>query len=85
MNPGFDAEFSAMTSEIPNDEAVLSDARSLALLLINRFGERAVSHASHQSLKASWRGDSQSAAQWRRVAEVTEFLLRSEVETVDAR
>jgi hypothetical protein len=54
------------------------DARSFALVLIGRFGERAISYATHQSLKAGARGDARNEARWRWIAEVTRTLLRSE-------
>ncbi len=60
------------------------DARSLALLLINRFGERAVSYTAHQSLKAKARGDVLNAVRWRRIGEVTRILLRSDVDSAVA-
>ncbi|MGO8918139.1 MAG: hypothetical protein ACLQJR_19735 [Stellaceae bacterium] len=54
------------------------DARSLARLLIDRFGERAVSYADHQSLKARSRGDQREAERWRWIAEVTRETLRAD-------
>ena len=55
------------------------DARSLAHLLIDRFGERAVSYAVHQSLKAGARGDPAEAARWRWIAEITRDALRIDI------
>jgi hypothetical protein len=55
------------------------DARSFALLLIDRFGERAVSFATYQSLKAISSGDTQNASRWRWMAEVTREVLRTDV------
>jgi hypothetical protein len=52
------------------------DARSLARLLIDRFGERAASYAVHQALKAHSRGDPAEAARWRWIAEITREALR---------
>jgi hypothetical protein len=63
-----------------NRQAAPRDARSFALLLIDHFGERAVSYALHQALKADARGDARNAARWRWAAEVTRDVLRSEVE-----
>lgn len=54
------------------------DARSFALVLISRFGERAISYAVHQSLKASSRGDARNAARWRWMAEITRNVLHSD-------
>jgi hypothetical protein len=54
------------------------DARSFALVLIGRFGERAMSYATHQSLKAGARGDARNAARWRWIAEITRNVLRSD-------
>ncbi|HXZ00178.1 MAG TPA: hypothetical protein VEI03_09270 [Stellaceae bacterium] len=56
------------------------DARSLARLLIDRFGERAASYAVHQSLKALSRGDQREAARWRWIAEVTRDTLRFDLD-----
>lgn len=56
------------------------DARSLARLLIDRFGERAASYAVHQSLKALSRGDQREAARWRWVAEITRETLRFDLD-----
>jgi hypothetical protein len=56
------------------------DARSLARLLIDRFGERAASYAVHQSLKALSRGDQREAARWRWVAEITRDTLRFDLD-----
>lgn len=61
-----------------NQPAKPRDARSFALVLIARFGERAISYALHQSLKASARGDGRNAARWRWIAEITRSVLRSE-------
>jgi hypothetical protein len=63
---------------------VPTDARSFALMLIDRLGERAVSYASHQCLRARSRGDLLNAARWQRMAEITADLLRSEIDSVDA-
>lgn len=54
------------------------DARSFALLLIGQFGERAISYAAHQALKARARGDVRNAGRWRWMAEVTRLVLRSD-------
>jgi hypothetical protein len=63
-----------------NRQTAAWDARSFALTLIDHFGERAVSYAAHQSLKANSRGDTRNAARWRWVAEVTRDVLRSDIE-----
>jgi hypothetical protein len=68
-----------MTHSIPRPENRIpapQDARSLAHLLIDRFGERAASYAVHQSLKARSRGDPAEAARWRWIAEITREALR---------
>jgi hypothetical protein len=68
-----------MTHSIPHaEDRILApqDARSLAHLLIDRFGERAASYAVHQSLKAHARGDPAEAARWRWIAEITREALR---------
>jgi hypothetical protein len=54
------------------------DAQAFARLLIDRFGERAASHATHQSLKAQSRGDPREAARWRWIAEFTREMLRTD-------
>ena len=63
-----------------NQQATPRDPRSLALLLIDHFGERAVSYAVHQSLKASVRGEPKKAAGWRWIAEITRDVLRSDID-----
>jgi hypothetical protein len=68
-----------------DQQARPKDARGLALLLIDRFGERAVSYAAHQSLKARSQGDARNAARWRSIADLALRLLRSDLdETADA-
>jgi hypothetical protein len=52
------------------------DAQAFARLLIDHFGERAASHATHQALKAQSRGDPREAARWRWIAEITREMLR---------
>jgi hypothetical protein len=59
------------------------DAHSLARLLIDRFGERAVSYAIHQALKAGASGDPANAARWRRIAELTGEALRADLDALD--
>jgi hypothetical protein len=59
------------------------DANSLARLLIDRFGERAVSYATHQALKAAAGGDPVNAARWRRIAEVTRDALQADLDALD--
>jgi len=56
------------------------DARSLARLLIERFGERAASYAIHQSLKALSRGDPREAGRWRWIADITRETLRADID-----
>ena len=68
---------------MPSQRALPTDARTFALLLIDHFGERAVSYALHQSLKATSRGDRSNATRWRWMAEVTQFVLHSD-DTADA-
>jgi hypothetical protein len=63
-----------MTSELRR----AFDARTIATLLISRFGEQAYAHASHQALKARERGDRQLMEGWRWVAGAVAALLRSE-------
>jgi hypothetical protein len=59
-------------AEPPAEQALPPrDPRSLALLLIDRFGERAGSYATHQALKALSRGNEREAARWRWIAEIT--------------
>lgn len=56
------------------------DARGLACLLIDRFGERAGCYAMHQAVKAQSRGDEREAARWRWIAEVTRDTLRFDLD-----
>jgi hypothetical protein len=70
-------------SHSPKSEKTLQppqNARSLACLLIERFGERAGAYAMHQSLKALARGDQREAARWRWISEVTHETLRFDVD-----
>jgi hypothetical protein len=72
-----------MTHSIPGAENSVQepqDPRSLAHLLIDRFGERATSYAIHQSLKAHSRGDPREAARWRWIAEITGEALRLDLD-----
>jgi hypothetical protein len=59
------------------------DAHSLVRLLIDRFGERAVSYCTYQALKATANGDPANAERWRRIAEVTREALRGDLDALD--
>ena len=50
----------------------------LASLLISRFGERATSFASHQALKARQSGELRRMEAWRRIADATAAVWRTE-------
>lgn len=65
--------------------AIPRDARSLARLLIDTFGERGPAYAVHQSLKARSRGDLREAARWRWIAEVTRETLRLDIDAMAER
>jgi hypothetical protein len=54
------------------------DIRSIAKLLISRYGEQAMSYASHQSLLARERGDRRLMEAWRWIAGAVREVLRSE-------
>ncbi len=49
----------------------------LADLLIERYGERAASHARYQSLKAAQRGEQRKMEAWRWIADAIEQLWRA--------
>jgi hypothetical protein len=72
--PGPDKTPSVPTVQPPRD------ARGLACLLIDRFGERAGCYAMHQAVKALSRGDKREAARWRWIAEVTRDTLRFDLD-----
>lgn len=66
---------------LPDDKPQIpQDARALAYLLIDRFGERAASYAVHQALKAQARGNPREAARWRWIAEITDETLRCDLD-----
>ena len=50
----------------------------LAQLLIERYGERAASHATHQSLKAAQRRETRAMEAWRWIAATVEQIWRTE-------
>jgi len=50
----------------------------LAQLLIARYGERAASHARHQSLKAAYRREQRATDAWRWIADAVEQIWRAE-------
>lgn len=54
------------------------DARAIAKLLISRYGEQAVSYASHQALQARERGDTRMMEAWRWIAGAVNEVLRAE-------
>jgi len=68
------------TAPVNSEAQASAEFRAFALALVSRFGERAVSYATHQSLKAISSGDSLNASRWRRMAEVTREILRSETD-----
>jgi hypothetical protein len=55
-----------------------SVVNELAQLLIARYGERAASHAKHQSLKAAWRQEARATEAWRWIAVAVEEIWRTE-------
>jgi hypothetical protein len=57
-----------MTTSTERDREI----HDLAELLIARYGERAASFATHQSLKAGHRGEQRMMEAWRSIADVTE-------------
>ena len=50
----------------------------LASLLIARYGERAASHAKHQSLKAAHRDEQRTMEAWLWIADAVEQVWRAE-------
>ncbi len=56
----------------------VSEIEELASLLILRFGERAVSYASHQALKARHSGEMRRMEAWRRIADAAAQVWRTE-------
>ena len=63
-----------MSAVIENDSVV----NEIALLLIERYGERAASHAQHQSLKAARRHETRAMEAWRWIAVAVEQIWRTE-------
>jgi hypothetical protein len=63
-----------MTVWIEHDGVV----RELADLLIARYGERAASHAKHQSLKAAQRDEHRTREAWCWIADAVEQVWRAE-------
>jgi hypothetical protein len=54
------------------------DVRALAEILIGRYGERAMSYASHQALKAKDRGEPRVMEAWRWIGTAVGEVLRTE-------
>jgi hypothetical protein len=54
------------------------EVRSIASLLISRYGERAVSVATHQALKARDCGEPRRMEAWRWIAGAVHQVLRSD-------
>jgi hypothetical protein len=54
------------------------DARAIAKLLISRYGEQAMSYASHQALRARDRGDTRMMEAWHWIAGAVREVLRAE-------
>jgi hypothetical protein len=63
-----------MTTSTERDREI----HDLAELLIARYGERAASFATHQSLKAGHRGEQRMMEAWRSIADVTERVWKVE-------
>lgn len=63
-----------MSDFIEHDSVV----HELADLLIARYGERAASHAKHQSLKAAQRDEQLTMEAWRWIADAVEQVWRAE-------
>jgi hypothetical protein len=53
------------------------EIRELADLLIERYGERAASHARYQALKAAQSGEERKTEAWRWIADAIDQLWRS--------
>ncbi len=60
-----------------------SDVQDIAKALIARYGERAVTFASHQALRARERGDHRTMAAWRWIGGAVAEILRSEPDEKD--
>ena len=63
-----------MSAVIEQDSVVTE----IAHLLIERYGERAASHAKHQSLKAACRQETRAMEAWRWIAVAVEQIWRTE-------
>jgi hypothetical protein len=50
----------------------------LAILLVARYGERAASHAKHESLKAARRHEPGQMEAWRWIADAVEQIWKTE-------
>lgn len=62
--------------QLPNE--LERDVRALAEILIGRYGERAVSYASYQALKAQYRGEAKTTEAWRWIGAAVGQVLRAE-------
>jgi hypothetical protein len=56
------------------------DVRALAEILIGRYGERAVSYANYQALRAQNRGERRTTEAWRWIGTAVTQVLRTEPE-----
>jgi hypothetical protein len=56
----------------------LQQVHSVAAMLVEKHGVKAISVAEHQALKARHRGDTGSANGWRSVASAAADLLKGE-------
>lgn len=52
--------------------------QELAILLVARYGERAASHAKHESLKAAHRDEPAQMEAWRWIADAVEQIWKTE-------
>jgi len=52
--------------------------QELAILLVARYGERAASHAKHESLKAARRDELGQMEAWRWIADAVEQIWKTE-------
>jgi len=64
--------------QLPNE--LERDVRALAEILIGRYGERAISYASYQALKAKHRGEDRTTEAWRWIGAAVTEVLRTEPE-----
>jgi hypothetical protein len=58
------------------------EIRDIADLLISRYGERAISYASHQALVARNAGETRRMEAWRRIEGAATQVLRADPELV---